>query len=81
MQDTNAIKELESMTTEELFSIVKNFDRIIVESVEAGVETGKSLGVLESYNFLLREGFKDAANALMVLVEEDEENRKKGHNA
>jgi hypothetical protein len=70
------------MTPEELTMIdellvsSKNFDKIIFDSVEAGIESGRSIGVLESYNFLVREGYGEAAEALMELVYEDEQNRK-----
>lgn len=64
------------MTVEDLLTTAKNFDKIIMDSVEAGMESGRSVGVLESYNFLVREGFDEAAEALMELVYEDEQNRK-----
>jgi len=70
------INEEELMTVEDLLTTAKNFDKIIMDSVEAGMESGRSVGVLESYNFLVREGFDEAAEALMELVYEDEQNRK-----
>ena len=54
----------------------KDYDRLLIEAVEAGVESGRSIGVLESYNFLVREGFSAAAEVLMQLVEEEAESRK-----
>lgn len=54
----------------------KDFDRILLEAVEAGIETGRSVGVIEAYNFLIREGYGDAAEILMQLVDEEAEVRK-----
>lgn len=76
MSQTQEIKEVELMSIGDLLKTAKNFDKIILDSVEAGIESGRSIGVLESYNFLIREGFDDAAEALMELVYEDEDNRK-----
>jgi len=58
--------------------IVNNleFERIMLEAVEAGIESGISIGVLEAYNFLVREGHSAAAETLMDLVNEDTEARK-----
>lgn len=64
------------MTIGDLLTTAKNFDKIILDSVEAGMESGRSVGVIESYNFLVREGFDEAAEALMELVYEDEQMRK-----
>lgn len=64
------------MSANDLLNVAKNFDKIILDSVEAGLESGRSMGVLESYNFLIREGFGEAAEALMILVYEDEDSRK-----
>jgi hypothetical protein len=55
---------------------MKEFDRILLEAVEAGIESGRSIGVLEAYNFLIREGFDAAAEILMILVDEETETRK-----
>lgn len=76
MSQIHQINEEELMTVEDLLITAKNFDKIIMDSVEAGMESGRSVGVLESYNFLVREGFDEAAEALMELVYEDEQNRK-----
>jgi hypothetical protein len=76
MSQIHQINEEELMTVEDLLTTAKNFDKIIMDSVEAGMESGRSVGVLESYNFLVREGFDEAAEALMELVYEDEQNRK-----
>lgn len=76
MSQIQRINEEELMTVDDLFTTAKNFDKIIMDSVEAGMESGRSVGVLESYNFLVREGFDEAAEALMELVYEDEQNRK-----
>ena len=53
-----------------------DFDRVMLEAVEAGIESGISIGVLEAYNFLVREGHSAAAETLMYLVNEDTEARK-----
>lgn len=76
MSQIHQINEEELMTVDDLLTTAKNFDKIIIDSVEAGMESGRSVGVLESYNFLVREGFDEAAEALMELVYEDEQNRK-----
>lgn len=76
MLQIHQISEEELMTVDDLLTTAKNFDKIIIDSVEAGMESGRSVGVLESYNFLVREGFDEAAEALMELVYEDEQNRK-----
>lgn len=76
MSHTQQISEGEVSTIDDLLIAAKNFDKIILDSVEAGMESGRSIGVLESYNFLVREGFGEAAEALMELVYEDEQNRK-----
>ena len=76
MQHIQKVSESEMMSIGDLLKAVKNFDKIVLDSVEAGMESGRSIGVLESYNFLIREGFDEAAEALMELVYEDEENRK-----
>jgi hypothetical protein len=76
MSQIHQISKEELMTVDDLLRTAKNFDKIIMDSVEAGMESGRSVGVLESYNFLVREGFDEAAEALMELVYEDEQNRK-----
>lgn len=76
MSQVHQISEEELMSISDLLKATKNFDKIILDSVEAGMESGRSIGVLESYNFLIREGFDAAAEALMELVYEDEQNRK-----
>lgn len=76
MSQLHQISEEEVTTIGDLLNAAKNFDKIILDSVEAGMESGRSIGVLESYNFLVREGFDAAAEALMELVYEDEQNRK-----
>lgn len=76
MSQVQNVSEVELMSISDLLKAAKNFDKIVLDSVEAGMESGRSIGVLESYNFLIREGFDEAAEALMELVYEDEENRK-----
>ena len=51
-------------------------DRVILEAVEAGMESGRSMGIIEAYNLLLMEGHGAAAEILMQLIAEDEEARK-----
>lgn len=76
MSQIHEASEEELVTISGLLRAAKNFDKVILDSVEAGMESGRSIGVLESYNFLIREGFEDAAEALMELIYEDEQNRK-----
>lgn len=76
MSQVQRVSEMEMMSIGDLLKAAKNFDKIVLDSVEAGMESGRSIGVLESYNFLIREGFDEAAEALMELVYEDEESRR-----
>lgn len=76
MSQIYQLQEDELTTISDLLKTAKNFDKIILDSVEAGMESGRSIGVLESYNFLVREGFEAAAEALMELIYEDEKARK-----
>jgi hypothetical protein len=73
MSNDDQIVEEEIRDVKDLF---KNFDKIILDSVESGIESGRSIGILESYNFLVKEGYPHAAEALLVLVNEDEKTRK-----
>jgi hypothetical protein len=50
-------------------------DREILEAVEAGIESGISMGIIEAYNFLVVEGHAAAAESLMQLIAEDEEEK------
>jgi len=78
MSQSNDFKSDETtIVIENLLNIAKDFDRIMLEAVEAGMESGRSIGVIESYNFLVREGYTNAAEALMELVKEEEEVRLK----
>jgi len=72
---TTTMSQIHELNEEETIA-VNDFDKIILDSVEAGMESGISVGILESYNFLVREGFNEAAESLMALVCEDEHNRK-----
>lgn len=53
-----------------------NLDKVMLEAVEAGIESGISIGVLEAYNYLVMQGYSAAAESLMHLVNEDTEARK-----
>lgn len=50
-----------------------NFDRLLLEAVEAGIESGRSMGIIEAYNFLIMEGHTAAAESMMQLITEEEE--------
>jgi hypothetical protein len=76
MSDVSEQNQLDAIAVEGLIKASKDFDRILLEAVEAGIESGRSIGVLESYNFLIREGFDGAAEVLMELVHEEEQIRK-----
>jgi len=77
MSHTQEVSEVDVISINDLLKVAKNFDKIVLDSVEAGMESGRSIGVLESYNFLIREGFDEAAEALMILVYDDEDSRKR----
>lgn len=69
-------EQLNSVVIEGFLKASEDFNKILLDAVEAGMESGRSVGVLESYNFLVREGFTEAADVLLELVQEDEKNRK-----
>jgi len=68
--------QLDALAIENFLKATKDFDRILLETIDAGIESGRSMGVIESYNFLIREGHTAAAEVLMQLVEEEAESRK-----
>jgi len=66
----------ETLVVENLLKTASSdLDRIMLEAVEAGMETGRSIGVIEAYNVLVNEGYVDAAEALMDLINEEAETR------
>jgi hypothetical protein len=65
----------ETLVVENLLKTASDLDRIMLEAVEAGMETGRSIGVIEAYNVLVNEGYVDAAEALMDLINEEAETR------
>jgi hypothetical protein len=65
----------ETLVVENLLKTTSDLDRIMLEAVEAGMETGRSIGVIEAYNVLVNEGYVDAAEALMDLINEEAETR------
>lgn len=69
-------EQLNSIAIEGFLKASEDFNKILLDAVEAGMESGRSIGVLESYNFLVREGFTEAADVLLELVQEDEKHRK-----
>lgn len=70
VSDSKTVTQEEALTIENILSIAKDVDRIMLEAVEAGMESGRSVGVLEAYNLLILEGHSDAAEILMQLIEE-----------
>jgi len=77
MSQSQDVTQIDTKLIKDLLRAAENFDKIILDSVDAGLESGRSIGVIESYNFLVKEGFEEAAEALMILVFEDEDNRKR----
>lgn len=69
-------RNYDSLLIENLIKTSEQVDRIISEAVDAGIESGRSIGVIESYNFLLNAGHIDAAELLMDLITEENEIRK-----
>lgn len=66
----------ETLVVENLLKTANDLDRIMLEAVEAGMESGRSIGVIEAYNFLINEGHHEAAECLIELIEEETENRR-----
>ena len=62
------LKTEELISIENLLKSVKDFDRLILEAVDAGIESGRSIGVIEAYNILIREGYGDVAELLVVAL-------------
>ena len=79
MLHEEAIKSLNSeqdnLRVTFLLRAADELERIMLEAVEAGVESGRTAGIIQSYNFLLLEGHSTAAEALMKLIEEEEKSR------
>lgn len=76
MSPSNQKREKKNPTTKS-----RDYDRIVLEAVEAGIESGRSMGIIEAYNFLLLEGYTSAAETLMQLITEDETSRNNKANA
>ena len=74
MSDT-CVHTKNTVSVESLMSVTREFDRIMLEAVEAGIETGRSMGVIEAYNLLVNEGHAGVAEILMELINEDAEAR------
>ena len=66
----------ENLIVENLFKIAIDIDRIMLEAVEAGMESGRSVGVIEAYNLLSFAGYHEAAECLIELIEEEDNIRK-----
>jgi hypothetical protein len=66
----------ETLVVENLLKTASDLDRIMLEAVEAGMESGRSIGVIEAYNFLINEGHQAAAECLIELIEEEAEIRR-----
>lgn len=66
----------ETLVVENLLKTASDLDRIMLEAVEAGMESGRSIGVIEAYNFLISEGHQEAAECLIGLIEEETEIRR-----
>jgi hypothetical protein len=72
MMQQGDLKTEELISIENLLKSVKDFDRLILEAVDAGIESGRSIGVIEAYNILIREGHGAAAELLMNIISEDD---------
>jgi septum formation inhibitor-activating ATPase MinD len=70
------LKTEELISIENLLKSVKDFDRLILEAVDAGIESGRSIGVIEAYNILIREGYGDVAELLMNIISDDDPSAK-----
>jgi hypothetical protein len=66
----------ENLIVENLFKTAVEVDRIMLEAVEAGMESGRSIGVIEAYNLLFSAGYYEAAECLIKLIEEEDNIRK-----
>lgn len=69
-------QQYDNLAIENLLKIVNDLDRIMLETVEAGMESGRSIGVLQSYNILVEAGYHEAAECLIELIEEEDNIRK-----
>lgn len=58
-------------TISDLLRASAMMDRLLAEAVESGIDTGRSLGAIEAYNLLMREGHTDAARVVLELVEDE----------
>lgn len=52
-----------------------NSDKVLNDALETGIELGRSYGLLEAHNFLIQNGFVEAAELLHESINNDEENR------
>jgi hypothetical protein len=77
MSQSNQVKAGEvAFTLGDLLRAAQELDRLLHEAVEAGVDSGRTMGVLEAYNVLVRAGHKEAATKVMELVEDENMFRK-----
>ena len=76
MTTCNIDKEEVNLTIENLIRSSEDFDRLILEAVDAGIESGRSIGVIECYNTLIREGYGSVAELLMQLISEEDQTKK-----
>lgn len=76
MSESIEAQKYETFVAENLLKVASDLDRVMLEAVEAGMESGRSMGVIEAYNLLINEGHHGAAECLMSLIEEEAEIRK-----
>ena len=54
---------------EEFNRAMAGFDILLANAVDSGVESGRMLGFLEAYNYLVRQGHTMAASSLKVYID------------
>ncbi len=64
------------LVAENLVRSADDINRIMIEAVDAGIESGRSIGVLEAYNVLIAADQPLAAKLLLQLIDEEFETRK-----
>jgi len=48
----------------------ENIDNMLADAVSSGVESGRMLGMIEAYDYLMQKGHKKAADVLRLHIED-----------
>lgn len=63
------LDELEAASME-LKSSLDSIDRMVADAVDSGVESGRMLGLVQAYDFLVKSGFVQSSKALRIHIDE-----------